>query len=104
MVASGSQGIMAVGGSDFEEEFELLAAVGDTLDVTPIGKRPNAPNSDQYFFLNAGVRGFFLYTNKGDQPYHHPEDVAATLDWQDFTDTFSLVRTFLITLDQQENQ
>ncbi|MEM8486315.1 MAG: M28 family peptidase [Bacteroidota bacterium] len=101
MVASGSQGIMAVGGSDFNDEFDLLASVGDTLNIGPIGKRPNAPISDHYFFLNAGVRGFFLYTNKGDQPYHHPEDVAATLDWQDFADTYALVRTFLMKLDKQ---
>lgn len=104
MVASGREGIIAVGGSDYEEEFEHLRAVGEDLGIRPVGKRPNAPNSDQYFFLNAGVRGFFLYTNKGDQPYHHPDDIAATLNWGDFMHTFMLVRTFLSTLDQQENR
>ncbi len=99
MVASGNQGIMAVAGSDFEPEFNLLAQVNDSLKAGTLGKRPNAPNSDHYFFLEQGVRGFFLYTNKGDQPYHHPHDLTDTLDWDDFMHTYELVKHFLIALE-----
>lgn len=101
MVASGEAGLMAVGGSDFAPEFELLSTLNDSLQLGPLGKRPNAPNSDHYFFLQQGVRGFFLYTNKGTQPYHHPHDMPATLDWGEFEDTLLLVRTFLSRLEEQ---
>ncbi len=100
MVASGSRGIMVVGGSDFEPEFELLQNVNDRLGLGRLGKRPNAPNSDHYFFLQAGVRGFFLYTDKGAQPYHHPNDLPSTLEWDDFMNTYELVKNFLIELDR----
>lgn len=102
MVASGNQGIMAVAGSDFEFEFNLLAQVNDSLQIGDLNKRPNAPNSDHFFFLEQGVRGFFLYTNKGDQPYHHPNDQQDLLDWDDFIDMYELVKHFLIALDTEE--
>ncbi len=102
MVASGEAGLMAVGGSDYEPEFKLLTTINDSLNLGPLGKRPNAPNSDHYFFLEQGVRGFFFYTNKGTQPYHHPDDVATTLDWGEFGDTFELVKTFFFELQNLE--
>ncbi len=99
MVASADDGLVAVGGSDFEPEFNRLAAINDSLKLGRLGKRRNAPNSDHYFFLSQGVKGFFLYTNKGKQPYHHPNDVAATLEWDDFMKTFQLVRHFIEEMD-----
>lgn len=95
MVASGEQGLVAVGGSDYVPEFELLAALNDSLQLGPLSRRSNAPNSDHYFFLERGVPGFFLYTNKGTQPYHHVRDVPQTLDWDEFEDTYLLTRAFL---------
>ncbi|MFK7846900.1 MAG: M28 family peptidase [Rhodothermales bacterium] len=102
MVASGNQGIMTVAGSDFEPEYNLLTQINDSLQTGPLSKRPNAPNSDHYFFLEQGVRGFFLYTNKGDQPYHHPQDLYDSLDWDDFMHMYELVKQFLIALDAEE--
>lgn len=99
MVASGTRGIMAVGGSDFESEFQLLTEINDNLGLGRLGKRPNAPNSDHYFFLEQGVKGFFLYTDKGEQPYHHPLDQPESLDWDDFMEMYDLVKGFLIALD-----
>lgn len=102
MVASAEDGLVAVGGSDFEPEFNLLTTINDSLQLGRLGKRRNAPNSDHYFFLSQGVKGFFLYTNKGTQPYHHPGDVAETLEWDDFMKTFQLVRHFIEEIDQVE--
>ena len=100
MVASAEDGRVAVGGADFDEEFELLTAINDSLDIGRLGKRKNAPNSDHYPFLQNGVRGFFIYTNKGKQPYHHPYDVIDSLEWDDYADTFELARRFLIEIDR----
>ena len=96
MVASGSGGMVALGGHEFPGEYELLKTINDSLQLGPLRKRSNAPNSDHYFFLEKGVPGFFLYTDKGTQPYHHMNDVPETLDWDEFDDAFQLVRRFII--------
>ena len=95
MVASGQQGIMAQGGVEFQEEYELLTAINDSLETGRLSRRRNSPNSDHFYFLQKGVRGFFIYTNKGTQPYHHIDDIPETLDWDEFEDTFLLVRHFI---------
>lgn len=95
MVASGNGGLVALGGNEFPEEYELLKTINDSLELGPIRKRSNAPNSDHYFFLKEGVRGFFLYTDKGTQPYHHINDLPETLNWKEYEDTFQLVKHFI---------
>ncbi len=102
MVASGQDGVMAVGGADFPDAFALLLEADSSAGVGRIGKRPNAPNSDHYPFLMAGVPGFFLYTNRGTQPYHSVDDVPATLEWDDFAAVFELTKGFLRRLDARE--
>ena len=100
MVASGSGGLVALGGHEFQEEYQLLETINDSLQLGPIRRRSNAPNSDHYFFLQNGVRGFFLYTDKGTQPYHHLDDIPETLNWKEYDDTFQLVRHFIEALDE----
>ena len=99
MVASGTKGIMAVGGRDHPAQFEQLTTINDSLKLGPLGQRANAPNSDHYFFLEQNVPGFFLYTNQGTQPYHHIDDIPETIDWHEFNDMFNLVRHFLQKID-----
>lgn len=95
MVASGENGIMAVGGKDFPDHFATLQAVNDSLQLGPLGQRPNRPNSDQYPIIEAGVEGFFLFTKDGKQPYHHINDTPATLEWDDYEKVYNLSRHFL---------
>ena len=99
MVASGNGGLVALGGHEFAEEFELLKTINDSLQLGPLRKRRNSPNSDHFFFLQKGVRGFFIYTDKGTQPYHHIHDIPKTLNWKEYDDTFQLVRHFIEALD-----
>jgi aminopeptidase YwaD len=98
MVASGEQGIMAVGGRDHPDLYAMLqeanAAVGATL-----GARTNAPNSDHYWLTQKGVRAIFLYTNMGRQPYHHVNDRPETLEWDDYFQVYELSRRFLERVD-----
>jgi Iap family predicted aminopeptidase len=95
MVASGTEGITAVGGVDYPRAFAQLRAAADSLGAGPLSKRTNAPNSDHYFLTQRGVPGFFLYTKAGEQPYHSPRDVPATLEWGDFWQVYRLARTFI---------
>ena len=98
MVASGEEGVVAVGGADFPAAYARLQTMNDTLGAGPLGKRSNAPNSDHFFLIQAGVPGFYLYTNRGTQPYHHVADVPETLDWDDFLHVYRLARGFLETM------
>ncbi|MEZ4702915.1 MAG: M28 family peptidase [Rhodothermales bacterium] len=99
MVASGEDGITVVGGSDFPEALDVLNAANAGVGISRIGKRANAPNSDHYPFLTAGIEGFFIYTNKGTQPYHSVNDVPATLEWDDFQAVYTLSERFLRAID-----
>ena len=95
MVASGEAGVMAVGGVDYPDLFADLAEVNASLGSVPLGKRSNAPNSDHFLFLQRGIPGFFLYTNRGTQPYHHVDDRPETLEWDDFLHVYALSKAFL---------
>ena len=98
MVASGNGGLVALGGNESPEAYSLLKKLNDSLQLGPIRKRSNAPNSDHYFFLQQGVPGFFIYTDKGTQPYHHMEDLPETLNWEEYEDTYTLVKRFIESL------
>ncbi|MDB5035371.1 MAG: family metallo-hydrolase [Chlorobi bacterium] len=95
MTASGKEGVMAVGGVDFPSEFALLKAVTDSLGVKDLRKRENAPNSDQFYFIRNGMRGFYIYPFTGLQPYHRVEDRPATLQWDVYTRLDAIFRGFL---------
>ncbi len=95
MAASAENGIMAVGGKDFPAYFNKLKAINDSLAMGKLGRRKNAANSDHYFFIKNGMKGFYLFTKDGKQPYHHINDTYETLEWDDFSHLFKLARIFL---------
>jgi Iap family predicted aminopeptidase len=95
MVASAEDGVTAVGGVDHPTEFELLSQVNAEIGSDPLRKRKNAPNSDHYYLTTKGVKAFYLYTNKGKQPYHHIDDRPETLEWDDFAHVYELAVRFL---------
>ncbi len=92
MAASGTDGITAVAGETFPEEFELLEECANRAGVADVRKRENAPNSDHYPIVSRGVRGFYVYPFTGYQPYHHIDDLPGTLQW----DVFSRLRGIFI--------
>ncbi len=95
MVASGEDGITALGGIPFDAAYQRLLRVNSRLDLGPLSKRAIAPNSDHWYLMKQGVPGFFLYTKDGSQPYHHVRDVPSTLDWHDLWHVYALARGFL---------
>ncbi|MCC6397745.1 MAG: M28 family peptidase [Bacteroidetes bacterium] len=95
MVASGDDGVMAVGGEDFTSYFDILNSANDSLKLGPLYKRWNAPNGDHYFISQKDVKAFFLYANQGKQPYHSFQDTPATLDWKAFNHIYQLSKSFI---------
>ncbi len=95
MVASGENGLLAFGGSDFPGLFARAQSLADSLGVGPITPRPNRANSDHFPFLNGGTPGLYLLTSGGTQPYHSTGDVPETLEWDDFSDVYRLALALL---------
>jgi len=98
MVASGEDGIVAVGGADHLYHYNLLTTINDSLQLCKLGKRKNAPNGDHWYITQKGVKAFYLYTKDGKQPYHHIDDIYDTLEWDDFYSVYELSRNFLLEL------
>jgi len=90
MVASGTEGIVAVGGKKYPSYYTKLEELNQSLLLGPIRARGNSPNSDHFRFLERGIPGFYLYTNQGKQLYHHVNDTSESLDWEEYYDVFKL--------------
>ncbi len=103
LMGNGVDGIMAVGGKTFPERFDKLVALNDTLKAVPVVRaRPNAPNSDHYWFLEKGVEGFFIYTLGGPPHYHDVNDVPANLELSRYPEVRNLLVAFLEEVDGGE--
>lgn len=96
LLATGDDGIMLVNGAIHEKEFALIQKINDEKKlVKEIKKRGKAKNSDHYWFTEAGVPSFFLYTLGGVTFYHDVFDRAETLPLTDYCDVFRLLLEFI---------
>ena len=96
LMGNGTEGMMAVGGAEFVEDFKLLQTLNQELKTLPsISSRGNAPNSDHYFFLKNGVKGFFLYTMGGPSDYHDIYDTPKNLLLSKHDEILKLLQTFI---------
>lgn len=96
LLATGDDGIMLVNGAIHEKEFALIQKINSEKGlVKEIKKRGKAKNSDHYWFTEAGVPSFFLYTLGGVTFYHDVFDRAATLPLTDYCDVFKLLLEFI---------
>ncbi|MDO8999544.1 MAG: M28 family peptidase [Bacteroidota bacterium] len=95
LLGTGDDGIMVVNGYTFEKQFNLLDNINKEKNlVKEIKKRGKASNSDHYWFSEAGVPCFFIYTLGGIKAYHDVYDVAKTLPLTDYVDVFKLITEF----------
>jgi Zn-dependent M28 family amino/carboxypeptidase len=95
LLGTGDEGIMVVNGYTFEKQFGLLESINKEKNlVKEIKRRGKASNSDHYWFSEAGVPCFFIYTLGGIKAYHDVYDVAKTLPLTDYVDVFKLVTEF----------
>jgi hypothetical protein len=86
---------MVVNGAVHETEFNKLTLINNTQRlVKEIRKRGKARNSDHYYFSEAGVKAFFIYTLGGTTAYHDVQDVEKNLPLTDYRDVFKLILEF----------
>jgi len=96
LLATGDDGIMVVNGTIHEKEIALLTNINTEQQlVKEIKKRGKAKNSDHYWFSEAGVPCFFIYTLGGVTYYHDVLDKAETLPLSDYTDVMKLITSFV---------
>ncbi len=95
LLGTGDDGIMVVNGAIHEKQFALLNQVNSEQQlVKEIKKRGKAQNSDHYWFSEAGVPCFFIYTLGGVASYHDVFDIEKTLPLTDYTDVCRLIIGF----------
>jgi len=99
LLGTGDDGIMVVNGAIHQKEFDLLTRINTEKHlVKEIKKRGKASNSDHYWFTEAGVPCFFIYTMGGIKAYHDVFDVEKTLPLTDYKDVFMLITEFVSAL------
>jgi aminopeptidase YwaD len=95
LLGTGEEGIMVVNGAVYEKEFARLQTINSAQNlVVNIRKRGKASNSDHYWFTEAGVPAFFIYTMGGRSAYHDVYDTEAGLPLTDYVDVFTLITLF----------
>lgn len=96
LLGTGDDGIMVVNGAVFEKEFSILTKINSEKRlVKEIKKRGKASNSDHYWFSEAGVPCFFIYTLGGIKAYHDVYDIEKTLPLTDYVGVFKLITEFV---------
>jgi len=95
IMGSGEEGITAVNGTLFEKEFLLLQKINKKQKALPvIKKRGPAANSDHFFFTEAGVPAFFIYTMGPNKNYHDVNDTYENLSFKAFEKIGALLIAF----------
>lgn len=80
IMGDATDGVTVVNATEFTRQFGLLQQINDMQHYIPVIKqRGKAQNSDHYFFTEAGVPSFFIYSNGGKGYYHDVFDVASEL-------------------------
>ena len=96
LLGTGDDGIMVTNGFVFQKQFNILNDINFYNNyVKEIKRRGKAANSDHYWFTEAGVPSFFIYTLGGITAYHDVFDVAKTLPLTDYVDVFTLLVKFV---------
>ncbi len=95
LVGTGDEGITVVNGAVLKNEFDALVKINEEKKYLKLVKpRAKAMNSDHYFFTEAGVKSFFIYTMGGIKAYHDIYDRPETLPLTEFEDLFKLLVDF----------
>lgn len=96
MAGSGEDGIQLVNSTIFKDEYEQLVKINEENNyLKELKTRGSAANSDHYFFYEAGVPCFFIYTLGAYKEYHNINDKAEGLPLSDYEDYFRLLKKFI---------
>jgi aminopeptidase YwaD len=95
IMGDASDGITVVNATEFPTEFGWLQQLSNKEFLLPqVKSRGKAAISDHYFFTEAGVPSFFLYSNGGPGYYHDIFDNAKSLSLDHIDDVATLLMKF----------
>jgi aminopeptidase YwaD len=96
IMGSGEEGITVVNSTLFPKEFKALQKLNKKLNSVPLVKpRGPAANSDHYFFTEANVPAFFIYTMGTNKHYHDIFDTYNELSFSAFDKLSMLFEHFI---------
>jgi hypothetical protein len=96
IMGDAKDGVTVVNATEFPREFAMLEAINRKGDYLPqVRSRGKAANSDHYFFSEAGVPAFFLYSNGGAGFYHDVFDKPNTLALTNIDKVMKLLMDFV---------
>ncbi len=102
IMGDASAGVTVVNATEHPKAFSLLQSINQKKGYLPdVKSRGKAANSDHYFFAEAGVPAFFLYSNGGPGYYHDVFDKPASLSLNNIPQTAKLLQEFIEALNAQ---
>lgn len=100
IMGDASDGITVVNATEYPKQFGLLQRINDSRHYIPVMKsRGKAHNSDHYYFTEAGVPSFFIYSNGGKGYYHDIYDRPEELTLNHVAGVAQLLINFVNTPD-----
>ena len=101
IMGTGDEGIKVVSATENKNEFDQLVKINSEKKLlTSVQPRGKASISDHYFFEEAGVKTFFIYTLGGIKAYHDIYDRSETLPLTKFAEVYNLLLNFTDYLQQ----
>ncbi|NME66370.1 M28 family metallopeptidase [Flammeovirga aprica] len=104
LFGSGEEGMMAVNGSVFKEEYLLLEKINNKQQyLSKVAQRGKAANSDHYFFSENGVPSFFFYLMGSSWTHYHDVYDKPPLPLSGFKGAYNLIIDFTNALQKEDN-
>lgn len=95
IMGDATNGVTVVNATKFPDQFALLQQINEKGKYLPkINSRGPAANSDHYYFTEAGVPSFFIYSDGGKGYYHDIFDKAHELSLNHIDDFAKLMIEF----------
>jgi aminopeptidase YwaD len=96
IMGDATNGITVVNATKYPDDFLLLQRLNEAGKYVPeIRSRGEAANSDHYYFSEAGVPSFFIYSNGGPGHYHDVFDVKSEVTLNNVERVRSLLIDFV---------
>jgi aminopeptidase YwaD len=101
IMGDATDGITVVNATEYPKAFGLLEQINSAKNYLPVIKsRGKAAISDHYFFTQAGVPSFFMYSNGGPGYYHDVFDKPNDITLKNIDGVVNLLIDFTVQLNK----
>lgn len=101
LMANGDKGVTLDAGAIFPAHRDLFRSLNEKSEAVPVVKsRGNRPNSDHYYFAEAGVPALFIFTMGGPPHYHDVNDTFEEMRFSRYMEVRALLIEFFSALQE----